>query len=194
VNLPSPRACLAALAVAAACAAEAAPQSAPAATATAAVEHPPVLVWQVGSGVVAAAVSTPTSLALGWWLSTLTGNDLGALPALLVAAVVPPLVTTLAAWFTGSWAAPGRFGWSPALWITTGVSVASLVAAGFLGFNANEPGEVALYTAASSVLLPATAVGVMHWTAAPPPAPLSLSPSEPRLPKVASVPVVRISF
>lgn len=169
-----------------------APSSDPALTAPA--EARPVLLVQVGSGVVAAAVTVPASMALGAWVGTLSGSTLSALPALLIAAVVPPVAVTLSAWLTGNWGGPERFRLNPAIWVTTGVSVASMVAAGFLGLNANEPGRVALYTAAQAVLLPAAAVGTLQWTAAPPPAQAALSPGEPRLPKVPSVPVVQFAF
>jgi hypothetical protein len=157
----------------------------PPTTASTAGEQRPVLLLQAGSGVVAAAVTAPLSIWAGQWLSTLTGSDLGALPALLLAVALPPVAVSLASWVAGNWAGPGRFHLSPAIWITTGVSVATFVAAGFLGFNANEPGRLAAYTAADMVLLPAAAVITMQWTAGEP---------QPHLPKMASMPVVRFQF
>ena len=198
MNLPPLRISLAVLSLA--CASEAlaadaapAPAPAPAPTATAAAtrEQRPVLLFQVSTGVLATALATPASIYLGLWLSSLTGSDLGGLPALLLAVAGPPVAATLASWFAGNWGGPERFRWSPAIWVTTGVSLVAFVAAGFLGFNANEPGQVALFTVADAVLLPATAVGMLQWTAAP--AQVSLAPGS-RLPKVASMPVVRLEF
>jgi hypothetical protein len=155
-------------------------------------EQRPVLLLQIGAGVAAAAVTAPVSIWLGQWVSSWTGNDLGALPALLLAVAVPPLAVTLSGWLVGNWGGPERYHLVPAVWITAGVSVATFVVAGFLGLNANEPARLAAYTAADMVLLPAAAVTTFHFTAAP--APVSLSPGEPKLPRVASMPVVRFQF
>lgn len=129
----------------------------------------PTLLLQSGAGVTAAAVSVPVSIALGAWVGTLTNSlPVAALAGLIVATLLPPPAVTFAAWLAGNWGGPERFSWSPALWVAAGVSVASFVAAGFLGLNANEGGSIALYTAVEALLLPAAAVGTMHLTAARP--------------------------
>ncbi len=190
MNLPSLRSSFAVLALV--CATEVLAEQATTTATTA--EQRPVLLLQVGSGVAAAAIATPASIFLGQWVSSLTGsNYLGGLPALLMVVAVPPVAVTLSSWLAGNWGGPERFRLSPAIWVATGVSLAALVAAGFLGFNATEPGQVALYTAADAVLLPAAAVGMLQWTAAPA-QPVSLAPGESRLPRVASAPVVRFEF
>jgi hypothetical protein len=132
-------------------------------------EDRPALLWQSGAGVAAAAVSVPASIALGSWAGTLTNSlPLAGLGGLLIATLLPPSAVTFAAWLAGNLGGPERFRWSPALWVAAGVSVASFVAAGLLGLNANEGGSVAVYTAVQAVLLPAAAVGAMQLTAAPP--------------------------
>jgi hypothetical protein len=155
-------------------------------------EPRPALLLQAGAGVVAAAVTAPVSVWLGQWVSTWTGNDLGALPALLLAVAVPPLAVTLSGWLIGNWGGPERYHLMPALWVTAGVSVATFVVAGILGLNADEPGRLAAYSAADAVLLPAAAVATFHFTASP--APVSLAPGESKLPRLASVPVLRLQF
>jgi hypothetical protein len=174
------------------------PKAAPAPTLTPPVtpdaEQRPVLLLQVGAGMVAAAVAVPASFVTASWLGTASGNVLIALPALLIAALVPPVAVTLASWAVGNWGGPARFRLNPAIWITSGVSVLALVVAGLLGLNANEPGRVALFTAAEVALLPAAAVTTMQLTAAPPAPRASLLPGEPRFRLAPSVPVVRFSF
>lgn len=155
-------------------------------------EQRPTLLLQAGVGVAAAAVTAPVSVWLGQWVGSWTGNDLGALPALLLAVAVPPLAVTLSGWLIGNWGGPERFHLMPAVWVTAGVSLATFVVAGFLGLNANEPGRLAAYTVADALLLPAAAVTTFQLTAAP--APVSLAPGEPKLPRIASAPVVRLHF
>jgi hypothetical protein len=191
VNAPSLRKWLAVLSFA--CAAGALAASSPAPRSSAPKEEQrPTLLLQIGAGVVAAAVTAPVSVWLGQWVGSWTGSDLAALPALLLAVAVPPLAVTFSGWLAGNWGGPERYHLTPALWVTAGVSVATFVVAGLLGLNANEPGRLAAYTAADAVLLPAAAVTTFQLTAAP--SPVSLSPGEPRLPRLASMPVVRIQF
>jgi len=190
VNAPSLRKLFAVLSFA--CAAAALAETPPAPAPAPKGEQRPTLLLQIGSGAVAAAVTAPVSIWLGQWMSSWTGSDLGALPALLLAVALPPVAVSLAGFLIGNWGGPERYHLSPAIWITTGVSVATFVVAGFLGFNANEPAQLAAYTAADMVLLPAAAVTTFQLTASP--APVSLSPGEPKLPRLATVPVVRIQF
>lgn len=155
-------------------------------------EQRPVLLLQIGTGVVAAAVTAPVSIWLGQWVGSWTGSDLGALPALLLAVALPPVAVSLGGWLIGNRGGPERYHLSPAIWVTAGVSVATFIVAGILGLNANEPARLAAYTAADMVLLPAAAVTTFQLTAAPPG--VSLSPGEPKLPRLASIPVVRLQF
>jgi hypothetical protein len=125
-----------------------------------------VLRQQVGLTLAAAAVSVPASFALGGWTSTLSGNlVLSALPALLIGTLVPPLFVSVVAWLTGNSVDPGRFSLWPSLLATTAVSIGAMVASGFLGMNANEPGRVAVFTAVEAALLPTAALATMHLTA-----------------------------
>jgi len=151
-----------------------------------------VLLLQIGASVVAAAVTAPVSVWTGQWVASWSGSDLVALPALLLAVALPPAAVSLAGWLIGNWGGPERYHLSPAIWVTAGVSVATFVVAGLLGLNANEPARLAAYTAADMVLLPAAAVTTFQLTAAP--APVSLAPGEPKLPRLASMPVVRFQF
>lgn len=151
-----------------------------------------MLLLQIGASVVAAAVTAPVSVWTGQWVASWSGSDLVALPALLLAVALPPAAVSLAGWLIGNWGGPERYHLSPAIWVTAGVSVATFVVAGLLGLNANEPARLAAYTAADMVLLPAAAVTTFQLTAAP--APVSLAPGEPKLPRLASMPVVRFQF
>jgi len=145
---------------------------APAAESSAAVAAAPhglhLLGVELGAGAGAALVTVPASLALGSWLGTLS-NDLvsAALPGLAILAFVPPVAVVLSALFAAeALGATGLRAW-PALWATLGVHLAVLVAAVLLGASARNLGDAALLTAAEMALLPATATGMLHWTARP---------------------------
>lgn len=105
----------------------------------------------LGAGAGAALLSTPLALAGGVWLGA-TSNDLvvAALPAVLVLAVLPPIVV---AW-ASHWASDGRAAFWPSFWTGLGAEVLAIVGAVALGLAAQNVGHAALFTVANAVLLP----------------------------------------
>lgn len=122
----------------------------------------------VATGAAAAFFVAPAALMLGGWLGSLSNDFYGAaLPALLVALLLPPLAVVFAEWLTADHAAPGRFRWLPALGAVLLTQLVMIAGAVLLGVSGVSASGAALFTLADVVALPTVATAVLHWTERP---------------------------
>lgn len=166
-------------------------------------EHPAkwmALEW--GTGVGAAVVAVPATLALSAWVGTLSSNlVLAAAPSMLLLLALPPLAVTGAQWLVGNLLEPGSVRLQPALWVALGVHVLAVAGAVFLGATVDTFGDAALFTLVEALALPTAVTLTLRATAPQPPPTLTRVPETPRAvlearasSRTLVVPLLRHSF
>jgi hypothetical protein len=122
-----------------------------------------LLLYEALTGVAAAAISVPVTLALSTWLGSLSSNLIvAALPSLILLVALPPLAVTGAVYWLASSFDNARF--QPAIWAALGVQVATVVVAALAGASSgNAAGYVAL-TGTGMILMPTAAILTMRLT------------------------------
>jgi hypothetical protein len=148
------------------------------------------------AGVGAAALTVPSTLALGSYIGSHTSSVTAALvPSLLLLAIVPPAAVTAAEWAAGRYVARSRPRPHPALWAAFGVNLVAIVVGSLAGVSTRDPVGFELFSLVDSLAMPLATTLVLHATdrarrppqsrvqaAAPVAAPLGLTPAAPVVP------------
>ncbi len=146
---------------------------------------------ELATGMGAAVVAVPTTLALSAWVGTLSSNlVLAAAPAMLLLVALPPLAVAGAEWLVGNLRQPGRVRLQPAVWVALGVHVLAVTGAVLLGATVNDLGDAVLFSLVEAVVLPTAVTLTMRATAPAPPR----SVVEATAARALVVPLLRYTF
>ncbi len=120
----------------------------------------PLKLELVHTGVASATAfaAVPSALLAGKaWGGAFSNLYVAAIPALFVAAVLPPVLVTAAVATSTHWLAPERFQWKATLGILTAVHVAALVAGSYAHVWTGNTSSLLTFAAADAALLGITA-------------------------------------
>lgn len=150
--------------------------------------------WSIqgGAGVAGGLLSVPVAIYLGQWFGSLSNSIIGAaIPTFLCLGLIPPLITTLAAWAVGNWHEWGTYRFWPAAGAAFVVNALALVVAGFAGVNTLSVGSVLLFALVDGLFMSGAATATMRlWPLKQPP---NASTVSMRDPVVGPTYVVRLS-